>query len=306
MTRGAGAGRTREYPDCCLTPAVPGGIVPNSSRVLDYVADRRCPSGGYCFYRLDEPNAADTCRALVILDTFGALSPDQETTVVLRDLQVPGGSFSSRAAGYAATLGLSLLGEAPAYDSVPWIRSSFRTPDPGRDVMEVLSPFEQAHTWVAMCRLLSIEPTEEEAGRIERALRSHQHPDGGFGTGRAGLLDTWHATRTLRLLGRERDRESTLAFIKRCSEPEYGFLNAPGVRPSYLEHLRAGILLSRELGTAPVFREACIAFLDRCTHRYGGFVRSVFGGSPTLEFTAYAVTMYAALAGRALLPGTDL
>jgi hypothetical protein len=306
MTQGAGTGRSRESPDCCLTPAVPGGVVPNSSRVLEYVADRRCSLGGYCFYRLDEPNAADTCRALVILDTLGALSPDPETTAFLRGLQEPGGSFSSLAAGYAAILGLSLLGEAPVYDSVPWIRSSFRTPDPGREVMEVLSPFEQAHTWVALCRLLQAEPTEEESGRIERALRSHQHPEGGFGTGRAGLLDTWHATRTLRLLGRERYRENTLAFIKRCSDPEYGFLNAPGVRPPYLEHLHAGILLSRELGTAPVFREACIAFLDRCAHRSGGFVRSVFGGSPTLEFTGYAVTMYAALAGGAPLPGTDL
>lgn len=306
MSPGIKTGQAGKAPGCSMFPARRNVLISHASRILAYVTERRCPSGGYCFYQLDEPNAADTCRALIIRNILGSLQQDLDTVEFLRSLQSPGGSFSSLSAGYAALLALSLLGEAPDHDPGAWIHSLFRVPAPGREVIEVLSPFEHAHTWVALCRLCSVDPTPEETDLIGKALRSHRCAGGGFGTDSPNLLDTWHVTRTLRLLGYEIDRVATAAFLKRCENPDYGFLNAPGVLPPYLEHLHAGVLLSRELGITPRFHDECIAFLDRCFHRSGGFVRSVFGGSPTLEFTAYAVIVHAGLEGRAHIRGIDL
>ena len=41
-------------------------------KTIRYISERRCASGGYCFYRLDEPNAADTLYALASLALLDA------------------------------------------------------------------------------------------------------------------------------------------------------------------------------------------------------------------------------------------
>lgn len=42
------------------------------SRNLHYVMERKCEGGGFCFYRLEEPNCSDTYYALSILNFLGA------------------------------------------------------------------------------------------------------------------------------------------------------------------------------------------------------------------------------------------
>ena len=41
-------------------------------KTIRYISERQCASGGYCFYRLDEPNAADTLYALASLALLDA------------------------------------------------------------------------------------------------------------------------------------------------------------------------------------------------------------------------------------------
>ena len=92
--------------------------------ILQYVQERRCLSGGYCFYRLDEPNAGDTFHALQVLFLLGELNRDDETATFLQDLQHPDGSYSSHAAALFAGRGLQLLGESPLHDIAPFISCS--------------------------------------------------------------------------------------------------------------------------------------------------------------------------------------
>ncbi|MDH7594200.1 MAG: hypothetical protein QHG99_07615 [Methanomicrobiales archaeon] len=49
------------------------------SKILEYVKGCRCGSGGYCFYRLDEPNAADTYHALFTMVLLGEDVRDEKT-----------------------------------------------------------------------------------------------------------------------------------------------------------------------------------------------------------------------------------
>ncbi|MEM2124062.1 MAG: hypothetical protein QXL43_01850, partial [Methanolinea sp.] len=85
------------------TAVARGGEAPAIlARAAGYARERRCPSGGYCFFRLDEPNAADTCFALHVLSLAGEIPGDHETVRFLHELQAPDGSYPSLAAALYA------------------------------------------------------------------------------------------------------------------------------------------------------------------------------------------------------------
>ena len=56
-------------------------------RTINYVTRCRCVEGGFCFYRLEEPNASDTYYALSILNLLGIDIEDDDTVFYLKNLQ---------------------------------------------------------------------------------------------------------------------------------------------------------------------------------------------------------------------------
>jgi len=271
---------------------------PFHPNIMQYVQERRCPSGGYCFYRLDEPNAGDTFHALQILSLLGEKVRDEETVTFLQGLQHPDGSYSSHAAALFAGRGLQLLGAAPLYDVTPFITRNIPRISPETQVIESFSLFEPLYTWISLFLLHRIPFPEEWNAQITKTIPRFQGDSGGFGSQSGTLQDTWQAAEILVVLGYPRENLGISRFVWSCEDPEFGFLGKPGSRPPYLEHIFAGLRLSVLLGTAPRYAGACREFIDQCAHHSGGFVRSVFGGSPTLEFTARAVESLAILEGR--------
>jgi hypothetical protein len=265
---------------------------------VKYVQERRCPSGGYCFYRLDEPNAGDTFHALQALFLLEEKIHDEETVTFLQGLQQPDGSYSSHAAALCAGRGLQLLGAAPLYDVTPFISRNYPCISPETQVIESFSLFEPLYTWLSLFLLHQVPVPEEWREQITGTIFQFQGETGGFGTPSGTLQDTWQAAEILVVLGYQRENLGISRFIWSCEDPEFGFLGRPGSRPPYLEHLYAGLHVSALLGTTPRYAGACRAFIEQCAHHSGGFVRSIFGGSPTLEFTARAVESLAILEGR--------
>ena len=270
---------------------------PFPTDIVQYVRERRCPSGGYCFYRLDEPNAGDTFHALQILSLLGEHIHDDETVAFLEGLQEPDGSYPSYAAALFVGKGLQLLGAAPLHDVVPCISRRIPCISPYTQVIESFSLFEPLYTWISLFRLYQVPLPADWSAQISRTILRFQGESGGFGSPLGTLQDTWQASESLVMLHYPRENLGISRFIRTCEDPEFGFLGRPGSRPPYLEHLYAGLRLSALLGTAPRYAGACRAFIDQCAHHSGGFVRSVFGGSPTLEFTARAVESLAILGG---------
>jgi len=278
----------------CVPSSIEG---PFRSRILTYIRERRCPSGGYCFYRLDEPNAGDTYYALRTLSLLGEEVQDNETGEFLRDLQNPDGSYSSYAAALFAGRGLRMLGKRPSYLLQEYIDRSLPSFDPNTQVIETFSLFDPLLTWVSLHLLHSVPIPDSRKDNLVDTLLGLQAVSGGFGLPVATLLDTWQASEALVLLGYPPEDLKAAGFLHACEDPEFGYLGRPGTRPPYLEHLYAGLRLSAVMETPPRYPAACRSFLERCTHRSGGFVRSIFGGSPTLEFTALAVESLAILDG---------
>ena len=284
------------------TCRVPPLTAPFHSNTVSYVRERRCPSGGYCFYRLDEPNAGDTFYALQVLSLLGQEVRDEETAAFLQGLQERDGSFPSHAAALFAGRALQLLGASPCYEIAPFITRSIPRISPETRVIETLSLFEPPHTWLSLFFLYGVPLPDEWRDQITTAILGFQVRPGGFGSPNATLQDTWRAAESLAMLCSQDTNAGALSFLRSCEDPEYGYIGRPGSRPAYLEDVHAGVRLSALLGTAPRYAGACREFIGRCAHQRGGFTRSVFGGAPTLEFTALAVEALAILGGGALLP----
>jgi hypothetical protein len=262
-------------------------------QTIRYISERRCASGGYCFYRLDEPNAADTFYALSSLALLDAVPDDPVTQSYLHSFQRTDGSFSNVNVGHAVCRSLAILGERPQVDPTGWILSLLLPPGDSARPVESSSLFGNTYLLANLCTLLgtAIPPDKKEA--VISAVLRYKHPDTGFGSQYSMIIETGHALASLAALGYPLSSTGSTEFVKHCEDPSFGFLAVPGVNPAYLEHIHAGILACSVLGYRSPAHERCREFIRRCQIGNGGYVRSIFGGSATLENTYLALAALA-------------
>lgn len=265
-------------------------MIPTRETTIQYIMERRCASGGYCFYRLDEPNAGDTFFALASLTILDALpQEDRATLEYLRSFQQPDGSFPNVNVGHAVIRSLAFLGERPVTDPSGWILSSMIVPGGTARPVESASLFEPLFQLTCLARLLGIPIPEERKAELLKGVLQYRNQDRGFGRPYSTMTETAHALCTLQALDPFASLESTRAFLVLCEDPEYGFLSVPVARPAFLEHIYAGVLACSVIGYRSSAFPRCREFIMKCSRENGGYVRSVFGGSATLENTYFAV-----------------
>jgi len=263
----------------------------DDQQTIRYISERRCASGGYCFYRLDEPNAADTFYALASLALLDALPVDPPTLSYLQMFQRKDGSFANINVGHAICRSLLIVSERPDRDPVAWLRAEMVPPGTNERPVESVSLFSNLYLCTDLCMILGVPVPEDKRAEIVNAVLEYRHTSGGFGNGRPTLVETCHAVAILSALGCAEPLQQSTGFLETCGDPEFGFLAVPGVRPAFLEHVHAGLRAGSLVGGVR-FPEACRNFIGRCRLDNGGYARSVFGGAATLENT------YLALAAR--------
>ena len=264
-------------------------------QTVRYIRERRCVSGGYCFYRLDEPNAADTFWALSAL-SFGSVLPhDPATEEFLLNLQNDSGGYANVFVGYYTTGALALLGRTPLRDPGTWLSTLLERPLEENRPIESGSICESFACAVTIADILRIPVPDVLKDRVITLIRSLQKPDGGFGQEYATLVETSHALTILTLLNQPIHTSEILGFLNRCDNQDSGFVNVPDTSQAYLEHVYAGMVASSLLKRRPSHTAAVTRFLAKCLTETGGYRRSVFGGTPTLEYT------YSALHSRAIM-----
>lgn len=252
---------------------------------IRYIADRRCPDGGYCFYRLNEPNAADTFFALDTLRLCGVVGADPATAEWLRSRQGENGRYQLFDTGYYTLLALAILDVPPLLDPVPWVRSVA----PGETAAErpvesesaILRPYLYTHLCLGLG--IALDPA------VRRGLLA------AVSTPPSTLVEAHHALAVRTALGARTEDDRTAQALGRCTHPDYGYVNVPGTAPAYLEHVAAGVSVAALLGVPP--EPAARGFVLRCLTPSGGFARSVFGGTATLETTWTAVRTLALIDG---------
>ena len=93
-------------------------------QLINYVESTRSNDGGYCFYRLNESNAADTFFAIFVLTALNQPVPDpQLTAALLQQRQDSDGSFQSVFSADYVLRALDLLGVPPLFDPDDFLHS---------------------------------------------------------------------------------------------------------------------------------------------------------------------------------------
>jgi len=261
------------------------------SRVIRYVLERRCRSGGFCFYKLEEPNGSDTWFALSILHLLYYEFRDDATVNYLRAMQHPDGSYDGIYSAFYSIKSLSLLGVDPAEDPRPYISrnlGSYRF-DARRLPAEVISLFKRTSFLVDLYETTGLDTGNDVHNSMIEFILRFRNEDGGFGHLRSTLHETSRALEMLRRLGYPLDGLGAESFIRHCETPVTGFTDIPHTSLGYLEFVHAGVFASHLLAYRPHYTKQCAAFVLNCQNRNGGFSRTPHGGIATMEDTWYAV-----------------
>ena len=96
-------------------------------QLVEYVESTRSDDGGYCFYRLNESNAADTFYAVYVLTALDRPVPGLELTAdFLQQRQDSDGSFQSVYSADYVLRALDLLGVPPLFDPDDFLHSQLK------------------------------------------------------------------------------------------------------------------------------------------------------------------------------------
>ena len=257
------------------------------SEVLEYITARRCKRGGYCFYRLEEPNAPDTYYALSTLSLLSMDLKDDQSKEYLRCMQDSDGSYPNLAFAFFTIRGLGILKGRPRYRPRQYIEEMLdlciqRGVRGHMDLNDI-------HFIVSVFKCLRARIKDNKKQALVRLIDSMKNEDGGFGRNVSNLENTSTALLTLKDLSWAKDEVCVLNFVKMCEDRHYGFVNVPGTSPGYLEHIHAGIVTSALIGYRPSFLAQTKLAIHMCMNDNGGFSRSIGGGISTLENTYRAI-----------------
>ncbi|ADW17837.1 hypothetical protein Despr_1685 [Desulfobulbus propionicus DSM 2032] len=243
-----------------------------------YILERSCPRGGFCFYRLDEPSPQDTYFALATLDLLQVHYDIKPTIRYLQAIQQPDGGYVSLAQAFFVLSSLHLLERQPLFDpaagvdifTIQLVDLALRPADASPSLFHAI---DQLATLRA---ILGLEWQYTQRTAILQVIESfHHQTNGGFGMeSSATLPDTYRVTRILKHLDSTVPLDTLVPFLRACEHPVFGFTGKPGTALFFLEYLHAGLALCRELACIPTFPAACLSALLRCQTDTGGFARA--------------------------------
>jgi len=261
-------------------------------KVIKYVMERHCRMGGFCFYRLEEPNGLDTCCALSVLKLLNIPFHDERTVSYLQAMQHEDGSYDNVFISFYSLKSLLMMKERPAYDPWPYIQDHIQKDRVFADKLpvEVTSIFRKMKCLLDLYKIYQNKTDEFFESRLIRFILGFQNDDGGFGYPRSSLGETSKALTMLRGLSYPPVDLQTSSFVRRCEIPNYGFTNMPGSSLSFMEYIHEGLLALRVLNYKPQYASHCIEFIKNCQNINGGFSRTTHTGIATLENTFYAVS----------------
>ena len=142
-------------------------------QLVGYVESTRSDDGGYCFYRLNESNAADTFYAVYVLTALNRPVPEPELTAdFLQQRQGSDGSFQSIYSADYVLRALDLLGVPPLFDPNHFLHSQLKL----RSVSHLKSPITSSairsfNLWAGPLRS---SPSGTKSPRQRSRLRSLQ------------------------------------------------------------------------------------------------------------------------------------
>ncbi|MHA2390058.1 MAG: prenyltransferase/squalene oxidase repeat-containing protein, partial [Candidatus Hodarchaeales archaeon] len=151
-------------------------------KILEYVKNRECVNGGYCFYRQQEPNTSDTFYAITIRNLLeNNFSASNSTVAYLKELQYLDGSYFSIIQAYYAINALVALPSSPTVDPTGYIINNFRSFDL-QNLPAEISVYRKIYFLVSLVNVLKIPLSSELNDDIVDYVFMFKNQDYGFGS----------------------------------------------------------------------------------------------------------------------------
>ena len=261
-------------------------------QLVAYVNSTRSDDGGYCFYRLNESNVADTFYAVYALTALNRPVPEPELTAdFLQQRQGSDGSFQSVYSADYVLRGLDLLGVPSLFDPNDFLHSQLKgtLSIVSQPYYELSNSFLQSlGRAVAILALRHEEPSPPVKAEVVAAVSQYKRPEGGFGVDHASVYSTYNAAQALSF-----SPSDCLAgisqWIQRCEWKTGGFSQTPVNTPNYLDEIHRGLFIMRAVNERPRYPQQTARFIGHLQNANGGFRRAVDSGISNLENAYYAL-----------------
>jgi uncharacterized protein len=261
-------------------------------QLVGYVASTRSDDGGYCFYRLNESNAADTFYAVYVLTALNRSVPEPELTAdFLRQRQGSDGSFQSIYSADYVLRALDLLGVPSLFDPNDFLQSQLKRTLSivSQSYYELSNSFlESLGRAVAILALWHEEPRSEVMTELVEAVRPYKRPEGGFGVDHASVYSMYNAVQALSFSPSDY-LAGVSQWIRRCEWGAGGFSQTPVNTPNYLDEIHRGLSIKRAVNERPRYPQETARFIGQLQNANGGFRPAVDSGISSLENAYYAL-----------------
>ena len=261
-------------------------------QLVGYVESTRSDDGGYCYYRLNESNAADTFYAVYVLTALNRPVPEPELTAdFLQQHQGSDDSFQSIYSADYVLRALDLLGVPPPFDPNDFLQSQLE------GTLSIASQpyYELSNSFlaslgkaVAILALRHDEPSPAVKTEVVEAVRPYKRPEGGFGVDHASVYSTYNAVQALSFSLSD-SPAGVSQWIRRCEWKTGGFSQTPVNTPNYLDEIHRGLSIMRAVNERPRYPRETATFIGRLQNANGGFRRAADSGISSLENAYYAL-----------------
>jgi hypothetical protein len=261
-------------------------------QLINYVESTRSNDGGYCFYRLNESNAADTFYAIFVLTALNQRVPDPSLTAAfLQQRQSSDGSFQSIYSADYVLRALDLLGVPPLFNPNDFLHSLLE-----RTLGIVSQPYyELSNSFlqslgraVAILTIRHEEPSTAVKNEVVAAVRDYKRSEGGFGVDHASVYSTYNAVQALSFSSSD-CFAGVSQWIRRCEWKTGGFSQTPMNTPNYLDEIHRGLSIMRAVNERPRYPQEIARFIGQLQNANGGFRRAADSGISSLESAYYAL-----------------
>lgn len=264
--------------------------IEETQSIINYIKNRECRNGGFCFYRQEEPNSSDTYYAITIQKMLGSFSVSKRTILYLKQVQKNDGSYFSIIQAYFTLKTLVKLNTTPFINPNNFIQQCLQIYNE-QNLPAGISIFRKLFYLISLFNIMQIKISTDMKNRLIKFVFLYNNDDSGFGNSKkSSLIETMQAVQILNWLNYPIDSLNGIEnFLLKCSHPIFAFTNLPKISPGFIEHINAGLIISNLLSIKPKYLDAGLIFVKACQTTHGGFSRTHHGGIATLEHTYYAI-----------------
>lgn len=246
------------------------------TRALEFVHKREHIEGGFTLYE-GIPDTKNTYYGVLTLKLLGTEPKNRNETIEWVEYLQRGRMFGLKGLFYRVNT-LKILNRKPELHEKYLKKLKNREKFPSMEV---------AFMHVSILNALGYEDFDA----VSRWIISHQNRDGGFGTIKSNVIQTYHAIKSLNLIDPSliKFKDKIIDFINKCKTENGFYVHRPQSYPPYIETVYSGVMINQMLDNDVENVEKILEFVENLQNCDGGFRRSPYLGISELEYTFMSI-----------------